>query len=133
MNPPESLQFLLTVTEADAEPRRVEELTLSLRRELLDTDAESIERLPGGTAPEGSRGLDAATIGTLLVAVSSSALSVAQVVNTIRGWTRRVSERSVQVSIGSSTLRLAGPPTEEQQHLVDQFIRSALNQQPEET
>jgi hypothetical protein len=124
---------VVTVAEDDADARRIDELTLLLRRELLETDVDSVERPSGGMAPEGSRGLDAATIGTLLVAVSSSALSVAQVVNTIRGWARRASGAGVQISVGGSTLRLVGPPTQEQQHLVNQFIRAALTEQAEHT
>ena len=131
--PRDSLQLSVTVDEAEADANRLEQLALSLRGELLGTDAQSVDRLRAGPAPAGTRGLDAATIGTLLVGVTSSTWAITQVVDTVRGWVGRASrDCAVQISVGDQTLRLAGAATEQQRQLVTEFLRSVAPATPAE-
>ncbi len=63
------IQLHLTVTEADADPERLDELTGRLLRDLRELGAESVERPSGGALPEGAKG-NPFTLGALaLVAV----------------------------------------------------------------
>jgi len=118
-----SLRLRVQVEETDAEADRIEGLTLSLRRELLAADVEGVDRVSDGPAPPGTRGLDATTIGSLMVAITSSTLAATQAINTIRGWVSRNSkECKVKISIGDSTLTLSSTPTEQQQHLMTEFL-----------
>src|SRR5664279_3010282 len=100
------VELRVTVAEAEADDERLEQLALSLRRDLLATDAQSVEHAKDGPAPTGTRGLDAATIGTLLVGVTSSTWAITQVVDTVRGWVGRAGQdRAVQISVGDLTLK----------------------------
>ncbi|MBE9471799.1 MAG: hypothetical protein IMY75_06820, partial [Chloroflexi bacterium] len=50
------IQLHMTVTEEDADPERLDELTGRLLRDLRDLGAESVERPSGGVTPEGAKG-----------------------------------------------------------------------------
>ena len=131
--PGNGLELQVTIDESDSDEQRIDELALSLRRELLSADVARVARKPAGPPAPGSRGLDAVTVGTLLVAVTGSAFSVTQVVNVIRGWVGRSStDCGVEISVGRSVLKLAGPPTEDQRRLIDQFLGAVASPPPAE-
>jgi hypothetical protein len=110
--------------EADAE--RVDELTQLLREELLQLDVDSAEPVPGGPAPEGSKGLELATIGALLVTLRSSAELAERVVSVVRSWLRRGSSpaRAVRLTVEGRTLELSAATDAQQQQLVEEFVRA---------
>lgn len=58
----------------DADAEEIAEVTLSLRRELLDLDVEAVELPPGGEPPPGSRAVELAALGALAVTVANSQL-----------------------------------------------------------
>ncbi|CAN5864087.1 hypothetical protein BH20ACT6_BH20ACT6_05350 [soil metagenome] len=116
---------MVRLSEGGADAQRLEELTLSLRRELLELDVEDVELPRGGTAPAGSRALDVAAVGALLVTLTSSARTVTSVVDTVRRWLARSPRgRTVELTIGDRSLRLEGASREQQERLVEQFLRS---------
>ncbi|MFD5542197.1 hypothetical protein ACFWIJ_31345 [Streptomyces sp. NPDC127079] len=82
-------QLLILLSEEEAEPERVAELTSYLREELLDLDVDDVTALPGVEAPPGTRAVDVTQIGSLLVALGSSATALSQVVNAVRSWLDR--------------------------------------------
>lgn len=79
----------ILLTEEDAEPERVAELTGYLREELLDLDVDDVTALPGGEVPPGARAVDPTQIGALLVALGHSANTLNQVMTVIRSWLGR--------------------------------------------
>ena len=124
------LQLRIQVEEADADPGRIDGLTLSLRNELLAADVGDVGRIAGPPAPEGARGLDATTLGALMVAVASSTLAATQAVNIVRGWvTRNTKDCRVKISVGDSMLTLSGVPNDQQEHLVTEFLKSVMSAQ----
>jgi hypothetical protein len=77
--------------------------------------------------------VDAATLGSLLVAVASSTLAIAQAVTIIRGWvTRTTKDCRVKISVGDSMLTLSGQPDEQQEHLIREFLKAAVSAQSTE-
>ncbi|MEU5311918.1 effector-associated constant component EACC1 [Streptomyces sp. 900105755] len=82
-------QLLILLSEEEAEPERVAELTSYLREELLDLDVDDVTALPGVEAPPGTRAVDVTQIGSLLVALGGSATALSQVVNAVRSWLDR--------------------------------------------
>ncbi|ACV78872.1 hypothetical protein [Nakamurella multipartita] len=127
------LELRVQVAETDADPGRIEDLTLALRQELLVADVGDVGRTAGDRAPEGARGVDAATLGSLLVAVASSTLAIAQAVTIIRGWvTRTTKDCRVKISVGDSMLTLSGQPDEQQEHLIREFLKAAVSAQSTE-
>jgi hypothetical protein len=91
---PSKVQLDLTVTEADADAERLDELTRYLLRDLRDLGAESVERRSGGPTPEGAKG-DPLTLGALaLVAVPSF---LPKLVEFLQAWSLRGESRTVKI------------------------------------
>lgn len=113
--------------EPYADPDQVDELAQHLRLELLELDVESVSPATTGPAPEGSKGLELAAIGALLVHVAGSANALTTVIQAMRSWLRRDSpaRRSITLSIGGNTLELTSATDAQQQELIEQFVRAA--------
>jgi hypothetical protein len=117
----------IELTEPGADPERLDELTLMLREELLGLDVDDVERVTGGEAPSGTRGLELAALGTLLVTLNQSTDLVTHVVNTIREWLKRPPEptRTARVTLGDRTFELSAASNEQQDRLVAEFVRAS--------
>jgi hypothetical protein len=110
--------------EDGADPERLETLTGHLRRELDQLDVEAVRPLTSGEAPAGTRGLDAVTVGGLLVALGSSSTGLAAVVTAVRSWLARSPgpARTVRVELGGDVLELSQASAAEQDRLVELFL-----------
>ena len=121
-----SSALAIELTETGSDPERIDELTTRLRGELLDLDVEAVERVSAGPAPDGSRAIELAAIGALLVTVEQSGELVAKVVNTIREWLKRDPEptRTVKISLGNRVIELTAASNEQQDRLIAEFVRA---------
>ena len=117
------LRLLLEEDGADAE--RVDALTGHLRRELAQLDVERVTPLSAGEAPAGTRGLDAVTIGGLMVALGQSATALAAVITAIRGWLSRSPgpARTVRLELGGDVLELSQASASDQDRLIELFVQ----------
>lgn len=117
----------LELSEVGADPARLEELTTRLRSELLDLDVNDVERVSAGDAPDGSRAIELAAVGALIVTMEQSGALVAKVVSTIREWLKRDPEpsRAVKITLGDQTIELTAASSDQQDRLVEEFIRAA--------
>jgi len=127
----EDFQLLVTVTEPGVESAQVEELSLALRDELLALDVQDVRAVSGGAAPPGTRGIDVAAVGALLVTLQSATSLVEKLVRTISGWLAPGPPgRSVEVSIGDKVLKLSGASAEDQRRLIDEFVQAVRESEP---
>jgi hypothetical protein len=118
--------IVVRVDEDGADPERREQLGLQLREELLAAGTGEVSRLAGGAPPAGTRAVDPAIVGALVVAATSSAASLAQVVDVVRRWrTRGPSGRAVEVAVGEHRLALTGASADEEAALVAAFLAAA--------
>jgi len=118
---PATLGIRVTVGPgADAED--VAEATLRLRRELLDLDVEAVELVPAGEPPPGSRAVDLAALGALVVTVAQSQL-LASVVAAVRSWLAGSRRRSIRLELGGDVLELTGVSSDQQRRLTDEWLR----------
>ncbi|MEO5708652.1 MAG: hypothetical protein ABIQ59_02360 [Nocardioidaceae bacterium] len=119
-------ELLIEIFEPDADDETVDELTRDLRSGLLELDVDSVSPVPAGPAPDGSKGLDMAAVGALLVQVKGSAQVVAAVVGLVRSWLQRgrSQTRTLKVTVEGRTLELSAATDEQQQRIVDEFVRS---------
>jgi hypothetical protein len=124
-----SPSLAIELTETGAEPERLEELTIDLRRELLALDVDDVARVSAGDAPPGSRSIDLAAIGALLVTMNQTTDVLAHIVSTVRDWLRRSPEpkRSVQMTIGGRSIELSAASDEQQDRLVAEFIKAGAD------
>jgi len=109
---------------SDPETRDV--LMLDLREELVQLDVESVSTVPTGPAPPGSKGLDMAAAAALLVQVQGSITALSVLVSAVRTWLQRGKDpsASVKLTIGEQTLELSHATSEQQERLVQEFLRS---------
>jgi hypothetical protein len=117
-------QVNLRIAEDGADPQRLDEVTGMLRRELLDLDVEDVRRSTAGPAPDGSRALDAATVGALVVTLGQTATGLAPGVAAVRAWLSRGGgvRRTVKIEIDGDTLELSEVSAAQQDRLVDLFV-----------
>ncbi len=89
-----NVSFQITISEEEAEPERMDQLTIQLRRDLLDLGVEKAER-PAGEAPaQGSKG-EAFTIGALALAAVPALLP--NLMAFIRSWVLRGENRKIKI------------------------------------
>lgn len=115
----------------DATPEETEGTTQGLRSELLDLDEVSeVRRASAGPPPPGTRAVDVAALGALVVAVEPTITALSRVVSVVRDWLshRGGSDQkgqSVRITVNGQSIELAAATAAQQQALVDQFLRSA--------
>ena len=122
-----STQVVVTVQERGADAERLAQLTSALRTELLALDVESVEYAPGAAAPDGSRGVDAITASVLLTLMTASSEIVGHLVTAVQAWLRRGGDtvpRSVELTIGDSTVTVTGAARDQQDALIAAFLSS---------
>lgn len=112
----------IQVGELDADPEEVAEATLQLRRELLDLDVGAIEVPRVGEAPPGTRGVELATLGGLVVSMAKPEL-LGAVIAAVRSWLSRSHQRNIKLALGDDVLELTGVSSDEQRRLADEWLR----------
>ena len=114
---------LLQIQIGEAEDTAADELddaTGRLREELLELDVDAVERPAAGPAPPGTRGLEIAALGTLLVSLAHEALPV--VMATVARWVSRHGQRSVTIELDGDRIEVSGASAEDQRRLIDAFV-----------
>ena len=106
--------------EPDADATELDEATLQLRRELLELDVETVERPTGRTPPPGTRAVEAAVLGTLVVTATRGL--VGALVQAVVGWLGRRPNRSVKLAIGEDSIEVTDPSLEDQRRLIEAFL-----------
>jgi hypothetical protein len=117
-------QLRLQLAEEGADAERLDELTGFLRQELLQLDVDDVTALLAGEPPPGARGLDAATVGGLLVAIGSAAQGLSAVITAVKAWRARggTAHRRVRLEIGDDELELSDATAVDQDRLIALFI-----------
>lgn len=117
---------IVRIDEEGADAERLQILTDGLREELLELDVQDVTSVRGGQVPPGSRGVELAAVGALLVSIKGSADLLRSVVNTVRSWLsgRHTAPRTVELTIGDKTLLVTDTSSDQQERLIEQFLRS---------
>ena len=125
-----SLEINLEVDD-DLSPLEFDELTAALQRELLQLDVAGVDRVSAGPAPDGSRGIDLAALGALIVQVGKSAPVLGQVVDVIQAWAARSPKRTAILTIDGDKLELGGLSEKDQRLVIrDWMARHASAPEP---
>jgi hypothetical protein len=106
--------------ESDAEAIELQDAASQLRRELLELDVEKVEAPAGGPAPPGTRAVEVAEIGTLLVAAGK--VAIGPIVQVIQGWIARRASRSVKLTIDGDSIELSNASADDQRQLLQAFV-----------
>lgn len=118
----------------DADDQRRAILTETLRQDLLALDVDSVTLASTGSAPDGSKGIDAATVGAILVVLTSSVELTKQVVAVARSWLRRGGPRNtgqvLKITMNGQSIELHAATVDQQQQLLDAFVAAAASPKP---
>ena len=116
----QALELRLDARDGDAE--ELERLTRQLRGRLEELNVDAVEPILGGTAPAGTKAVDWAVLGGLLVRYGPAGVSA--VVRTVQAWVARDARRSVTIRAGDRELVLSAATAEQQERLVEAFLAS---------
>jgi hypothetical protein len=100
----------------------LERLAGGLRRELLELDVQAVEPATRGTAPDGTRAVEALVVGALIVRLARSSESLAALARTVRSWLALRPEQRVRIELDGDVLELTGVSDDERDRLVDAWI-----------
>lgn len=117
----------------EADPEEIDELTRALRAEILEVEeVDRVEQATAGPAPDGSKGLDVAAIGALVVGITPGVQAVTKVIEVVRGWlaNRSPSTPPLQMSIGDKTITIVANE-EQQEQLVAAFVAALRTTDPD--
>ena len=109
------------VAGPDDEAEEIAEATRQLRRELLELDVVAVEIPSAGEPPPGSRAIDVAALGALLVHLADPDM-LAGVVAAVRSWLSGSSKRSIKMELDGDVLELKGVSSQEQRRLTDEWL-----------
>jgi hypothetical protein len=130
---PDTIDLVITVAERDADDIRRFELAGHLMRYLRSAAAGTARRATGGAAVPGTRGMDPATVGALVVAVQTSAAllsDVSSIVTTVRGWLAlgKESTRTVTMTYGDKSIVVDAATPEQQERMVSAFLSAIADE-----
>jgi hypothetical protein len=106
--------------EGDVDAEELEELTLKLRRDLLELDVEAVDRPRAEEPPLGARAAEVAALGELLVTLAPTVLS--GVIQTIRSWLFRGPGGRVKMQLGDDVIEVTGASSEQEEQLIAAFL-----------
>jgi hypothetical protein len=112
---------LQIATGFDSDSEEISRATAQLRRELLDSDIDTVEAPSAGEPPPGAKGVNVAALGALIVNIADSHL-LAVVVTAVRSWLAGSSQRSIKLQLGGDVLELNGVSSKEQRRLTDEWL-----------
>jgi hypothetical protein len=99
----------------------IEQQQIQLRAELLELDVDSVETVAGDEAPEGTKAVDLAAVGALLVNLGPAAL--AAVTGALQAWVNRTGNRTITMKMGDGEeFTFTGGSDEDYRRLVDAWL-----------
>lgn len=116
----------VTGPESAEDDAELEQLALALRAEILELDAVSaVEQASAGPAPDGTRAVDVAAIGSLVVSIVPGVQAAAKVLEVVQRWLSRraPSTPPLRMTVRGNTIELV-PDKDQQDALVAQFIET---------
>jgi Effector Associated Constant Component 1 len=125
---PDAVQGQLAVRlvlepEAGADAEDADRLGRRLRRELSELDVDDVRPQGDGSAPDGAKGADVASMAELLVTMSASGGVLATLVATVRDWLgRRGNAGTITLTVDGDTLELSSATAAERSQLIDVFV-----------
>jgi hypothetical protein len=102
--------------------QELSQLTIRLRRELLELDVEGVQPAKAGLPPSGTKAAEVAGLGTLLVTLVGSGTLLTAVVKTVSAFLSRHQYRSATLKVDDDVLELTGLSSHAQQRVIEDWI-----------
>lgn len=107
--------------EADVTDVELDQLTGSLRQQLLELEVHDVSRSRSESSGVGAKAGESLTVGLLSVVLAPTA--VASLFRTIQVWIQRRPVRVVKITIGKDSIEVSGARIQEQHRMIDAFLR----------
>ncbi|MGW7008001.1 hypothetical protein ACWGCW_35710 [Streptomyces sp. NPDC054933] len=104
------------------DPEDLDDAALSLRRSLIALSDLTLSDLYTETAPAGAKGLGL-DMGALAVTVLGTRQGLRTLIDTVRVWVERDSNRKVVVRLGADSVEIEGFSPERSRELAEAFIQ----------
>jgi hypothetical protein len=116
------------LVDRDGDDRyRTAEDTLSLLEQLRELDIEDARPLSSGAVPPGARGMDAVTVGSVVVTVAGSQVILKSLLSFLQDWLKYRDSGTVSIKCGARELHMTRVPRSLQQQSLDAFISDLVN------
>jgi hypothetical protein len=107
----------------DIDEEELDEWTRQLKNEINELDVESVETISQEKeVPEGAKAIDSATIGSLLVTLSSSGGLLTSLIGVIGSWLSFKASCKAKVVIDGDEFELSNISQDEKARLIELFI-----------
>lgn len=112
MDGEQPVQFSLMINPDDLDAEQRDQDARRLLGELRDQPVESAELAASGAAPQGAKGAEAITLGTIAVSVLPA--FIPKVVDFLQAWALRGSGRTVKIKLqtGQQDIEFEGTPAD---------------------
>lgn len=119
---PDASELRLDLIDDDTDSVELAQTTQRIRESLLNLDVEDVCTVSAGPAPAGSKAVDAAVIGELLITLMQTPKLLSSIVGVLSSWVSRRASRSVTITLDGDTLELSGASDEERRAVVDTWL-----------
>jgi hypothetical protein len=109
---------------ADVDDDELDRLARQLRDQLLELDVEDVQPLHEGAAPPGSKAVDPAAVGALVVTLAPTAIQ--SVLGLLQSWLHGRPAAGVKVTLGRDSLELTNATAAQ----IDELTRAFLARHP---
>ncbi|MFD0318743.1 hypothetical protein [Streptomyces flavalbus] len=123
---PVERELRIVLSEEGAEPDHVARLTGYLREELLRLDVDDVTAVPAAEPPPGTRAVDVAAVGALLVSLGTAATGLGQVATVVRQWLGRNRDETrpaLRLALGDDVLEISEATDEQVAEALDLFVK----------
>ena len=119
-------ELLIELSLEGGDESELDELTRQLRAELEELNVDSVEQVPAGAAPDGTKAVDMAAIGQM--AVTLAPVIVPPLFDLLKSWVGRKPSTpvKVRVKVGKRTAQIEYDPTQTSAKDLEALIK-ALN------
>ena len=112
---------LVLQSDSDVDDNELDELTIDLRRRLLeDMDISAVQHAVSGSVPHNAKSADVAEVGALMLTLSPMALR--SMFQLVQEWLKYRPVRTTKVAIGDDSIELTHLSDADQRRLIDAFI-----------
>lgn len=125
----ENIEIKVKITgDICEDPELLDAYSRRLREELMELDVDSVEYADQEDAPKGSKGVGAA-VGDMIFSLAPLDYAVSSVVGAVQSFVSRGQQCNVTLDIGGNSITIQDTTPEQQQKLIDAWIKSVSEQQ----
>ena len=118
----DSIRVLVQLEDPDAGEIELERATTRVRSDLLQLEVDSVEQPAAGPAPPGTKAVELAAVGALLVTAQQGWQVLGGIVEQVRAWASRGPGRSVTVSLDGDSITVTGSSDENERLLIEGWL-----------